>query len=79
MNEFVIGYLYTHTYTPTHTEAVVYTKEKIYHTNSKKWDTKENYQNCPKIEELGFSVQLWILSADRIASSADHIQTSGAA
>ena len=51
--------------------------EKKYRKNSKNWDTRNNYHNCPTIGTVGFySAVLCSKDADRTTNREDPDQTA---
>ena len=48
-----------------------------YRKNSKNWDTRNNYHNCPTIGTVGFYSAAWCSKdADRITNREDPDQTA---
>ena len=51
--------------------------KREYHKNSKNWDTRNNYHNCPTIGTVGFySAVLCSKDADRTTNREDPDQTA---
>ena len=52
-------------------------QDQKYRKNSKNWDTRNNYHNCPTIGTVGFySAILRSKDADRITNRVDTDQTA---